>query len=67
MMRVFLVENMVCEGCSAAVEKAVTGRDPAARLSVDLAAGTVSIASTLGDDEIAAAVAAAGFTARRQA
>jgi copper chaperone len=66
-MRVFLVEKMVCEGCSAAVEKAVTGRDPAARLSVDLASGTISVDSALGDGEIAAAIAAAGFTAQRQA
>lgn len=64
-MRVFLVENMVCEGCSAAVQKAVAAVDPAARLSIDLATGRVSVDSARSDGEIEAAISAAGFTAQR--
>jgi copper chaperone len=64
-MREFMVENMVCDGCSAAVQKAVTAVDPAARLSIDLATGKVSIDSARSDAEIEAAISAAGFTAQR--
>ncbi len=37
------VEGMTCQGCVAAVTKAVQRLDPAARVSVDLEAGRVAI------------------------
>ncbi len=55
------VEDMSCGHCAATVQKAVRSVDPAADVKVDLAGGTVSVASNAEDNRIREAIEKAGY------
>jgi copper chaperone len=55
------VENMSCGHCVNAVTKAVQALDPAAQVTVDLTAKSVSVASTAAPAQISAAIEEAGY------
>jgi len=55
------VENMSCGHCVSAVTKAVQTLDPAAQVTVDLAAKSVSVASSAPAADISAAIEEAGY------
>lgn len=57
------VPDMSCAHCKAAVEAAVAGADPGARVTVDLATKEVAVQGTAPPDRVIAALAAAGFAA----
>jgi copper chaperone len=61
-MATFTVPDMVCSGCEKAITASVHRRDPAARVTTDLATHRVEIASALPAAELADAIDAAGFT-----
>jgi len=58
----FKVETMTCGHCVRAVTEALQSVDPAAQVSVDLAAKKVTVDSSLPRVELAAALAEAGYT-----
>lgn len=60
----FHTDDMTCGGCVRAIERAVTALDPAARLSADVEARRVEVASARPRAEIAAAIEGAGFRLR---
>ena len=60
----FTVEGMSCNHCVKAVTEAVRAVDPAARVDVDLASGTVKVDSSAPRDAVAAALDEAGYPAR---
>ena len=62
-MRKFIVTGMSCAACSARVEKAVSGLEGVTSCAVNLLMGTMLVEGTAGDDEIIAAVRAAGYDA----
>ncbi|SKA29719.1 heavy metal translocating P-type ATPase [Consotaella salsifontis] len=55
------VEEMSCKHCVANVEKAVKSVDPAAKVDVDLSAGTAVVDSSADATAIKEAIAAAGY------
>lgn len=57
------IPRMSCGGCASSIEKAVKGADPAAQVTVDLAARTVAVATTADPSRITAAIKAAGYDA----
>ncbi|MFN6978091.1 MAG: heavy-metal-associated domain-containing protein [Gemmobacter sp.] len=57
------VPDMSCQHCKAAVEAAIARIDPAAQVTVDLAARRVAVAGTASPAAVIAALAAAGFPA----
>ncbi|MBM3601493.1 MAG: heavy-metal-associated domain-containing protein [Alphaproteobacteria bacterium] len=64
MPKTYRVTGMTCQGCVNAVTRAIQRRMPGARVSVDLARGTVTVDSDAGapaDDSIRSAVNDAGF------
>lgn len=58
----FDVTGMSCEGCVKAVTRAIRAQDPEARVSVDLAAGTVAVEGKISPEAARGAIAEAGFT-----
>ena len=62
-MQTFKVDGMTCAHCERAVTSAVQRVDPAARVEVDLAAGTVRTSSEAPAERLAAAIAAEGYGA----
>lgn len=60
-MHTFLVPDMSCGHCTAAIEKAVTAADPAAKLSIDLDARRVEITSQLDFASLSAVLVQEGF------
>jgi copper chaperone len=60
--RIYRVGGMSCGGCAAAVTRAITRTDPAAKVAVDLAGGKVTVSGPTSEAAVAAAIAAAGFT-----
>lgn len=60
-MQLFKVQGMSCGHCVRAVTQAVQGRDPAAEVQVDLAAGEVRVASRLSVAEVIEAIAEEGY------
>ena len=62
-MRKFIVTGMSCAACSARVEKAVSGLAGVTSCAVNLLMGTMLVEGAAGDDEIIAAVRAAGYDA----
>ncbi|EEA01268.1 Heavy metal transport/detoxification protein [Burkholderia sp. H160] len=52
---------MSCGGCASAITRAVTDVDPAARLDIDVSTKIVKIDSALPQQQLAAAIEAAGF------
>ncbi len=59
---IYRVGGMTCGGCAAAVTRAITRADPAAKVTVDLPGGKVTVSGGASEAAIAAAIAAAGFT-----
>ena len=57
------VEGMTCDGCAAAVTRAVQRIDPGADVRVDRAAGRVAIRTAAQALVIAEALSKAGYTA----
>ncbi len=57
------VEGMTCQGCVAAVTKAVQRLDPAAQVSVDLEAGRVAVVTDAQAIDVAQALGRAGYEA----
>jgi copper chaperone len=53
---------MSCEGCARAVTRAINSRAPAASVSVDVAAGRVTVTGDAASAAIIDAVTEAGFT-----
>ncbi|GJE74195.1 MULTISPECIES: heavy-metal-associated domain-containing protein [Methylorubrum] len=63
-MQRFKSEKMGCGGCAKLVTRAVQDIEPNARVEVDLGAKLVTVAgATVPDDQIAQAIANAGFPA----
>lgn len=57
----FNVPDMSCGHCTAAIEKAITAADPAAKVSCDLDTRTVAVESTLGEPALSDAIRDAGY------
>ena len=57
------VEGMTCDGCAAAVRRAIQRLDPDARVAVDLDHGRVAVTTTAQALSIAEALNEAGYTA----
>ncbi|OAS23106.1 heavy-metal-associated domain-containing protein [Methylobacterium platani] len=57
------VEGMTCQGCVAAVTKAIQRLDPAARVEVDLAGGRVAVVTDAQALDVAQALGRAGYEA----
>nr|MBF0682406.1 heavy-metal-associated domain-containing protein [Pseudomonas sp.] len=60
-MRTFKVTGMTCGHCQRAVIQAIQTLDPAARVEVDLGAGSVSVDSALDEQAIREAITAEGY------
>ncbi len=60
-MQQFKVSGMSCGHCVRAVTQAIQALDQAARVEVDLAAGLVSVESTLDAAQIQAAIHEEGY------
>lgn len=58
------VEGMTCDGCAAAVRRAIQRLDPDARVTVDLDHGRVAVTTTAQALSVAEALTGAGYTAR---
>lgn len=63
-MSSFAVPEMSCGHCKAAIERAVSAADPAARVRVDLSTRTVSIDSLLDPAVLMSAIETAGYAAQ---
>ena len=61
-MQVFNVEGMTCGHCVKAVTQAIKSQDPAADVTVDLAAKEVSVQSQLSPERIAELIREEGYT-----
>jgi copper chaperone len=57
------VQEMTCGHCEKAVGKAIAAVDPAARVTIDRAAGRVEVESGAAPAALAEAVRAAGYPA----
>lgn len=60
----FHVTDMACDGCVKAITQAILAIDPGARVSADLGSQMVRVDSGARQDEVAQALAAAGYPAR---
>lgn len=60
----FHTDDMTCGGCVRAIERAVAAVDPAARVTADLVAQRVEVATGQPRAAIAAAIEGAGFRLR---
>lgn len=58
----FLIADMTCAHCAGVITKAIIAIDGSATIRIDIDARTAAIASTAGADEIAHAIAEAGYT-----
>ena len=63
MQEQFKVEGMTCQHCVRNVTEAVEDLDPAARVSIDLAAGTVEVETSAPRESVRQAIADAGYPA----
>ncbi|MBX9932688.1 MAG: heavy-metal-associated domain-containing protein [Methylobacterium sp.] len=57
------VEGMTCDGCAAAVGKAIRRLDPEADVAVDRDHGCVAVTTRASGDTIAEALTQAGYAA----
>ena len=57
----YKVSGMTCGGCVRSVTNAITARDSAAKVEVDLPTGIVSVEGDLSEDAVKNAVEGAGF------
>ena len=63
-MKQFDITGMSCAACSARVEKAVGGLKGVTSCSVNLLTNSMSVESSLSDEEIISAVTKAGYGAK---
>ena len=61
-MQLFNVEGMTCGHCVKAVTQAIKSQDPAAEVTVDLAAKQVSVQSQLSREVIAGLIREEGYS-----
>tara|TARA_R110002126_G_scaffold289169_1_gene443719 strand:+ start:207 stop:428 length:222 start_codon:yes stop_codon:yes gene_type:complete len=59
----FDVKNMTCDHCRGAVEKAIIAADPAAVVTIDLAARKATVQTSLAPVVISDAIQNAGYPA----
>ena len=64
MQEQFKVEGMSCQHCVRNVTEAVEDLDPTAKVSIDLAAGTVDVETSVARETVRQAIADAGYAAR---
>ncbi len=57
----YKVSGMTCGGCVRSVTNAITARDSAAKVEVDLPTGVVTVDGDLSEDTVKDAVEGAGF------
>ncbi len=62
-MTKFSVPEMSCGHCTSAIEKEITGSDPAAKISFNLDNRTIAVNSTLDSDALLAVIKEAGYEA----
>ncbi len=55
------INDMTCGGCVASITRVVTGLDPDAKVTADVATKRVSIESPLATDAVVAAISDAGY------
>lgn len=55
------INDMTCGGCVASITRVVTGLDPAATVTADVAARRITIDSPLATDAVVAAISDAGY------
>jgi copper chaperone len=60
----FHVPDMSCGHCTAAIEKGIKAKDPAAVVTTDLGSHVVSVVSTLPPANVRQAIADAGYAAQ---
>lgn len=60
-MPVFNVSGMTCSHCERAVTQAIQALDAQAQVQVDLAAGTVQVQSSAGEQAIRQAISEEGY------
>ena len=58
----FQVQGMTCGHCERAVTQAIQQVDPAATVQIDRASGQVQVQSATPREQLAAAIAEAGYT-----
>ncbi|RVU16218.1 heavy-metal-associated domain-containing protein [Methylobacterium oryzihabitans] len=58
------VEGMTCQGCVAAVTRAIRRLDPGAEVGVDLGSGRVAVTTAAEALDVAEALRRAGYDAR---
>jgi Copper chaperone len=63
-MHSFIVEDLVCEACSAGLANAIRYVDPDAKVEIDLASQRVTIESELGRHELEMRLIEAGYNAK---
>jgi copper chaperone len=61
MIKTYKVSGMTCGGCVRSVEKAINAVAPAARVTVDLPSGKVTVEGVADESIVAKAVDDAGF------
>jgi copper chaperone len=61
MVKTYKVSGMTCGGCVRSVEQAIKAAVPSAQVSVDLAAGKVSVDGVADEALVAKAIDDAGF------
>ncbi len=59
--KIYVVKGMTCGGCVKSVTNAIQHADPAARVSVELESGRVTIGGEMSEDSVRNAVEDAGF------
>lgn len=62
-MTKFSVPEMSCGHCTSAIEKEISGKDTAAKISFDLDNRTVEVTSTLDTTALLAVIKEAGYEA----
>jgi len=60
----FHIDNMVCGGCARSVTKAIQSVDADAQVKADPPSRRIEVASCASQEQIAAALRAAGFAPR---
>jgi copper chaperone len=58
----YAVAGMTCQGCVAAVRRAIQRAAPGAAVTVDLASGRVSVAGASSEADVRNAIIAAGYS-----
>lgn len=61
----FEAENMSCDHCARAIERAIRAIDPKAWVAVDLVGGTVEVQGLVTASETISAMREQGYPARR--